>query len=229
MFRKTRGNTSQRSNDDRSRRNVLKTMSRVGALSIVGLSGSAAAQGSQTESTGAYGNGNGLGTFLNEEAEFKQTPWDGEITDRRGESVVDVAVGAMTSIDVPDPKVPPEAPFAFTPQAVKVSPGATVRWTWVSNRFDFPIPHDVTSLVDADGEPVLERDAEQRFHYHDQYTPVPDGEDTNPTFEFAFSKRGNHLYYCTPHGAPFEVCHEGNCIYNAFGMRGAVKVAGRPL
>ena len=191
------------------------------------LTGSAAAEEDD------YGNGNGLDAFLNEEATFKESPvWDGKIANRMGEEVVDVAVGALTSHTNPEIPVP-KAPFAFAPMVVKVSPGATVRWTWVSNPYDVPIPHDVTSLVDEDGDVVLEPHADQRFHHHAGYTPVEDGEDINPTFEFTFEERGNHLYYCTPHGAPFELCHETDdgevCFTNPFGMRGAVKVAGRAL
>lgn len=208
------------------RRTVLRTLG-AGVVGGVVLTGSASAEENQ------YGNGNGLDVFLNEEAMFKDNLWDGEIANRMGEEVVDVAVGAMTSVNIPDPEAPPSAPFAFAPQVVKVSPGATVRWTWVSNPFGFPIPHDVTSLVDDDGEVVLKAHADQRYHHHDQYTPATEEneleEDINPTFEFTFHERGNHLYYCTPHGAPFEVCHDGECIYNAFGMRGAVQVAGRAL
>lgn len=209
------------------RRTVLKT---VGG----GILGGALMSGSATAATTHYGRGNGLDAFLNEEAMFKESPiWDGEIANRMGEETVDVAVGALTSANIPNPNAPPTVPFAFAPQVVKVSPGTTVRWTWVSNPYDVPIPHDVTSLVDDDGNVVLERHADQRFHHHDRYTPATDGtqlvEDVNPTFEVTFRERGNHLYHCTPHGAPWEVCHEGQCIYNAFGMRGAVQVAGRPV
>lgn len=211
---------------DANRRTVLKT---IGAGVVGGgvLTGTAAANEQH------YGNGNGLDVFLNESALFKEDPvWDGEIANRMGEEVVDVAVGALTSHT--NPHIPvPEAPFAFAPQAVKVSPGATVRWTWVSNPYDVPIPHDVTSLVDDDGNVVLEPHAGQRYHHHDRYTPATDDneleEDINPTFEVTFHERGNHLYYCTPHGAPFEVCHGDHCFYNAFGMRGAVQVAGKSL
>lgn len=210
-----------------SRRTVLKT---IGA----GVIGGAVLTGSATAQENHYGRGNGLDEFLNEEALFKENPiWDGEIANRMGEEVVDVAVGALTAANIPDPEAPPQVPFAFAPMVVKVSPGATVRWTWVSNPYDVPIPHDVTSLVNDDGEVVLERDAGQRYHHHDQYTPATEmndlEEDVNPTFEQTFEDRGNHLYYCTPHGAPFEVCHDGQCIYNPFGMRGAVQVAGKSL
>lgn len=188
------------------------------------LTGSASAQENH------YGRGNGLDAFLNEAVLFKEDPiWDGEIVDRMGESVVEVAVGELTAADIPDPEAPELVPFAFAPMVVKVSPGATVRFRWVSNPYDIPIPHDVTSLVDDDGNVVLEEHADQRYHHHDQYTPVSDGDDVNPSFDVTFEERGNHLYYCTPHGAPFEVCPEGQCVYNPFGMRGAVKVAGRAL
>lgn len=218
------------------RRTVLKTL---GASVVAGtaLSGTASAEKNH------YGRGNGLEVFLNEEALFKDDLWDGEIANKMGQEVVDVAVGAMTSVDFPDwfPTPPgqplPEAlPVAFAPKVVKVSPGATVRWTWVSNPAGHPIPHDVTSLVDDDGKVVLERHADQRFHNHHEYTPVPDGPDVNPTFEFTFEERGNHLYYCTPHGSPFSLGTGTNPetgeeieIINEFGMRGAVKVAGRAL
>lgn len=206
-----------------NRRTVLKT---IGA----GVIGGTVLTGSATAEENHYGRGNGLDEFLNEEAVLKENPiWDGEIANRMGEEVVDVAVGALTAANIPDPKVPPRVPFAFAPMVVKVSPGATVRWTWVSNPYDVPIPHDVTSLVNDDGEVVLERHAGQRYHHRARYTPVEDGEDVNPTFEFTFEERGNHLYYCTPHGAPFEICENGDCYYNPFGMRGAVQVAGKSL
>lgn len=203
------------------RRTVLKTIG-AGLLGTTAIAGPASAGGDGD--TGAYGNGNGLGAWLNEKAEFKQHPiWTGEIADKRGESVVDVAVGAMTSIDVPNG--PPAGPVGFAPRAVLVSPGTTIRWTWESNPLEIPIPHDVTSLVNADGEPVLEPHADQRFHHQDQYTPASkvDGleEDVNPTFEFTFEEPGNHLYYCTPHGAPFRYHDHPK---NMLGMRGAVVV-----
>lgn len=213
------------------RRTVLKTLG-AGILGTAAGIGSVSA-GAGTEQ-GAYGNGNGLDVFLNEEAMFKDSPiWDGEITDLRGHSVVDVAVGSMTSINAPG--APPMAPFGFDPLVAKISPGATVRWTWVSNPFDEPIPHDVASLVDDEGNVVLEPHAGQRYHHYAGYTPAssdPDlEEDINPTFEFSFEERGNHLYYCTPHGAPFPLDFgpELGEVTNLVGMRGAIKVAGKPL
>lgn len=226
---------------DTNRRTVLRTIG-AGVVGATAVTGSASAEGNDG-TKGAYGNGNGLGVFLNEEALFRDDLWDGGTANRMGEEVVDVAVGAMTAVDFPDwfPAPPgqplPEAlPVAFAPKVVTVSPGATVRWTWVSNAAGHPIPHDVTSLVDEDGDPVLRQHAGQRYHYHDRYTPVSDGPDVNPTFELEFADRGNHLYYCTPHGAPFSLGTGTNPetgeeieIFNQFGMRGAVTVAGRPL
>lgn len=226
-------------NHDTNRRTVLKT---IGA----GVVGSTILTGTTSAKEENYGNGNGLDVFLNEEAMFKEDPiWDGEITDRRGEAVVDVSVGAMTSVNLPDffPGPPIEAlPVAFEPHVVKVSPGATVRWTWVSNPLGDPAPHDVTSLVNEDGDPVVTEDGHPRFHSpHYRYkesreAEEPDEEDL-PTFEEEFTDRGNHLYYCSPHGAPYshgEFEHpveedETIELYNEFGMRGAVKVAGKPL
>lgn len=218
------------------RRTVLQTVG-AGVLGGVALTGGASAEENH------YGNGNGLGVFLNEDAMFKDDPlWDGEIANRMGQAVVDVAVGAMTPVNLPDFFPDLEAlPVAYAPQVVKVSPGATVRWTWVSNPGGIPVPHDVVSLVDDDSEPVLEPDGHPRFHSpHYSYKESPDADEPDeedlPTFEETFTDRGNHLYYCTPHGAPFvvrEVEHpetgETVEVYNEFGMRGAVKVAGRPV
>lgn len=218
------------------RRTVLQTVG-AGVISGVALTGVGSTEKDH------YGNGNGLDVFLNEEAMFKENPiWDGEIANRMGEEVVDVAVGAMTSVNLPDFFPDFDAlPVSFAPQVVKISPGATVRWTWVSNPLGIPVPHDVTSLVGDDGEPVLEPHGEPRFHSpHQLYKDSPEAEEPDeedlPTFEVTFSERGNHLYYCSPHGAPYvvrEVEHpetgETIEVYNEFGMRGAVKVAGRAI
>lgn len=212
------------------RRSVLRTVA-VGAVGTAAVPGLASAKRRNVD-RGAYGNGHGLDVFLNEETAIKDGPiWDGEIVDMRGREVAEVALGTMTSVNGAPV---PEVPIAFDPVVVMVSPGATVRWTWVSNPLDLPFPHDVTSLVNDDGEVVLEEDAGQRYHYHATYTPATSDEDLeediNPTFEFTFDERGNHLYYCTPHGAPFPQELDGfGVVTNLAGMRGAVKVAGRAL
>lgn len=191
---------------DTNRRTVLKTIS-AGIVGSMALTGSATAQEGKENN---YGNGNGIGTFLNERAKFKEMPiWESGIADMTGQSEVEVDVGSITSIDIPDgefPGEPPaEGPFKFTPRVVQVSPGTTVRWMWTGNSFAFdpekPWPHDVRSL---DGT----------FHSPHQGTG---------SFEFSFDTTGTHLYFCTPHGNP------GSKHPNLFGMRGAVKVVGKPL
>lgn len=201
---------SNRQNIDR--RTVLKT---IGA----GVAGGTVLTGVVSAEKENFGQGNGLGVFLNEEAELKDSPlWDGGIDNRMGESVVEVDVGALTSVNLPFEDAPPAGPLAYAPKVVKVSPGTTVRWTWVNSA----IPHNVVSLVDDNGEQVLEPDGNPRFQ-----SAFKD----SGTFEQTFSERGNHLYYCTPHGAPFPVespLFDGK-VYNEFGMRGAVQVAGKSL
>ena len=200
-----------------SRRDALRTIGTVGAFSLVGFTGTVAAKNQDK----TYGNGNGIGAFLNEETEIKDTPiWTGGVADMRGESMVEVEVGVTTDIR---PQVidlgPPfgevtltEAPLAYDPLVVRVSPGATVKWVWsddllapVPGVVEFPIPHNVVAVEKKDGTVPFDSGA-----------PVTAPE----TFSHTFEDRGNYLYYCTPHGAP------GN---NFSGMRGAVKVGGKAL
>lgn len=85
-----------------SRRTVLRAAG--GTLSVAGLSGAAAAEQPKDKS---YGEGTGIGAFLNEQAELKKPPvWDSGIANRLGEDVVDVAVGALTTAQIPDPEAP---------------------------------------------------------------------------------------------------------------------------
>lgn len=192
--------------DGMSRRNVLRTAGLVGAVSLAGIPGTALGAGNNEN---GFGNGNGLGAFLNEQAAYKDSPvWSGGVVDMTGEESVEVVVGAMTSVDMPD--APFEAlPVAFAPQAVKISPETDVTWTWASYEAPIPpIPHDVVSLEDG----VF--DSGMQFPGSD--------------FTHTFTDAGKYLYYCTPHGAPFPVhphgAPEDARIYNEFGMRGAVLV-----
>lgn len=190
-----------------NRRTVLKATG--GLLSIAGLSGTAAATRTRDKTYG-----NGIGAFLNEDPLFKNRPiWDSGVAEKTGQAEVVVDVGTMTSIDIPEEHLPPgveespeEGPFAFAPQAVKVSPETTVKWEWTGNPFAFrpgkPWPHDVHSLEESDGEAL--------FH-----SGPPQG---TGTFEYEFDETGTYLYFCHPHGNPLPD-HP-----NLFGMRGAVKV-----
>ena len=193
--------------DGMSRRNVLRTAGLVGAVSLVSVPGTALAAGNKGN---GFGNGNGLGVFLNEQAAYKDSPvWSGGVVDMTGEEAIEVVVGAMTSVDMPD--APFEAlPVAFVPQAVKISPDTDVVWTWASYEPPVPpIPHDVVSLEDG-------------IFNSGMMGPGAD-------FTHTFTDAGKYLYYCTPHGAPFPVHPHGAPedvrIYNEFGMRGAVLVA----
>lgn len=209
-----------------SRRSALKTAGAVGLFSLVGFAGTATAKNEAK----SYGNGNGIGAFLNEETELKETPiWTGGVADMRGMAEVEVLNGVTTEIRPTSPPFAPdvtltEAPFAFDPLVVQVSPGATVKWVWsddllvvVPGAVEIPIPHNVVSVdTDENGDPLFQNPA----------TGVD--EEGNPTnvvyapteYSYTFEKPGNYLYYCTPHGGPDS---------NLAGMRGVVKVAGKPL
>ena len=164
----------------------------------------------------------GLGAFLNADAELKPSPvWDGTVADRTGQDEVVVENNALTTVDIPEFPFD-ELPVAFDPLAVRVSTGTTVRWTWVTYETedpdDFPplfnqIPHNVVSLDGSfnSGAPVPAID--------------PQTGDEADDFTHTFSSPGTYLYYCTPHGAPFFVgSFEGGEVLNEFGMRGAVIV-----
>ena len=186
-----------------NRRSVVKATGNL--VSIAGLTGTVAANEGQDNN---YGNGDGIGSFLNEKPEFKRMPiWQSGIADMTGQSEVDVEVGTMTSIDIPKKfspegfeESPEEGPFKFSPTAIKISPGTTVNWVWTENPFAFhpgePWPHDVHSL-------------DELFHSPHQGTG---------TFSYDFDDTGTYLYFCSPHGNP------GPAHPNLFGMRGAILV-----
>lgn len=187
-----------------NRRKVLKTIGAAVATGTV-LSGTASARGNN------YGNGNAVGAFLNEEALGKDNPiWTSGVADHTGEETVQVDVGTMVSLDMPEeaaPGEPPEeGPFGYSPRAVEVSTGTTVEWIWTENAFAFnpgePWPHDVASF-DTTGD-----------HNHVFRSPMQG----TGTFSHEFTETGPHLYYCHPHG-DYTVEHP-----NLFGMRGAVIV-----
>lgn len=89
--------------------------------------------------------------------------------DRTGETTVTVRVGADGN----------GAGLAFDPPAVRVSPGATVRWEWVEGRHNVAVQ---SQPGDADWDGYPQQVAETGF-----------------TYEHVFQTRGVYLYYCTPH------------------------------
>jgi plastocyanin len=194
-----------------NRRSVLKTVGALSLLSTVGVGGALAAKPERKGNN--FGNGNGIGAFLNEKALYKSSPvWSDGVVDMTGQDTVEVVNGAMTNVDLPG--FPPMLPVAFAPVAVEVSPGTEVVWTWAEYPEGFPpIPHNVVSLKEDDNGPLFAN---------------PEGVVYQPglTYGVTFDEPGTYLYYCTPHGAPFEVENfEGKMVYNEFGMRGAVIVA----
>jgi len=186
-----------------NRRTVLKTVG-------TGIAASAVF----TSSANADKRGKGIGAFLNAEAVFKDRPvWDSGVADKTGESAVEVLVGTLTSVDIPEDLFPggdpPEqGPFGYDPRAVKVSPGTEVTWTWVSGH------HSVTSYNASADSP---EDHGQEFDDH--------SEDAQNTFSHTFDEVGTYLYFCHPHGTPYPVPFGPlGEVPNHVGMRGAVKV-----
>lgn len=195
-----------------TRRQILRTTGLVGLGSLVGLTGTASANdkpGAKPGKGNDYGNGNGLGVWLNEPAEFRESPlWTDGVHDYTGTSSVDVTVGEMVPVEIPGFYTGPAA-VGFGPKAIEVSTGTTVVWHWVEDPFE--IPHNVVSLKEMGGDPVFQN---------------PEGVVYQPgmTYERTFEEPGNYLYYCVPHGAPFPVDGPFGEAYNEFGMRGAVVV-----
>lgn len=205
---------------DLDRRTVLKTMG-------TGVFGSTVVTGTAGASRGNdYGNGNGIGAFLNEDAEWKDRPiWDEGMADRTGESEVEVLVGALTDLDIPDdefPGTPPGVgPFAFDPMAIRVSPGTTVTWTWVAEH------HSVTSYNESADDPSDPRTTGDHGKAFDEHAHPPH------SFSHTFEERGTYLYFCHPHGTPYPAYDAfldqlglDPIRENLFGMRGAVRVSG---
>lgn len=193
-------NRNEWSSTNPSRRAVLKAAGTVGLFSAIGASGAAAAR------SGNYGNGNGIGAFLNDKAAFKKPPvWNTGVVDKTGQNTVYVTVGAMTTVHPPG-SPPEQAPLAFDPMAVKVSPGTDVVWEWAAGH------HSVTSY---NAEASSPGDHGQLFDAHEG------------PFTHTFEDVGIYLYFCIPHGTPypFEFGPPFGEVENIVGMRGAVIVS----
>lgn len=190
---------------DTNRRTVLKTVG-TGIAASAMVTGSASAEAS----------GSGLGAFLNEEAVLKERPvWDSGVADRTGDSDVDVLVGSMTSVDIPDElwpgddDPPEQGPFGYDPRAVKVSPGTEVTWRWV-------LGHHSVTTYNASAESPEDHGHEFDSHGH---------ADDDHTFSHTFEEVGTYLYFCHPHGTPYPMPFGPlGELPNHVGMRGAVKV-----
>lgn len=212
-----------------TRRTALKTLG-AGIVGATVLTGSAGAKGGPKGNN--YGNGNAIGKFLNEEAEYKESPiWDTGIADRTGRDEVDVLWSGLTEVVRPDTGEKVQGPWGVDPRAVKVSPGTEVTWTWYDGRFALDIHHLVSYFdppYDEEFElpPELTEGSDDGGDDHDHEHPGGEGEfylknDPGDSFSYTFDEVGTYLYFCIPHGIPSG---ELGPIPNLFGQRGAVKV-----
>jgi halocyanin-like protein len=149
---------------DLSRRRVLQTAAGTAAAAATGaaVSGSAAAQ-----------DGEGVpaeydGWFTGDARGGEVQNYDGTTTDRTGQSEVTLTVGADGN----------GGTFAYEPPALRISPGTTVTFDWVSDT------HNV--LVESQPEGA-------GWEGHD---PI---EDTGFSFSHTFEAEGVYTYYCDPH------------------------------
>lgn len=190
--------------------------------------GSAGAKGNN------YGNGNGLGAFLNDKAKYKPSPvWDTGVADGTGRESVDVLWSGLTEVVNPRTGETMLGPWGVDPRAVKVSPGTEVRWTWYKGPGALDIHHLVSYFdppYDEEFElpPELTEESEDDGGDHDHNHDHPGGdeefyvrEDLGNSFSYTFDEVGTYFYFCIPHGIPDG---ELGTFPNLFGQRGAVKV-----
>ncbi|WP_276270789.1 halocyanin domain-containing protein [Haloarcula litorea] len=92
--------------------------------------------------------------------------FDGTV-DRTGQDSVEVAVGAQGN----------NGAFAYSPAAVRVSPGTEVVWTWTGEGGGHNVVSEGDGPLDS-GSPVSE---------------------AGTTYSYTFEEPGIYEYYCTPH------------------------------
>ena len=140
-----------------SRRSLL----RAGA-GTVGLAAAGAAPAAGQE-TLTYGD------WFTDQAEGGEVQnFDGTTVDETGSSSVTVEVGAQGN----------GGPYAFAPPAVRIDPGTTVTFEWVSDT------HNVLVQEQPDGAGW------------EGHQPI---ENTGFTYEHTFETEGLYKYYCEPH------------------------------
>ncbi|WP_435067335.1 halocyanin domain-containing protein [Haloplanus sp. C73] len=143
--------------DDRrvTRRTALRTAAGTVAAGVAGV-GTAAAQGG-VDYGGWFGGSTG-----GETASF-----DGTV-DRTGEDAITVEVGAEGN----------GGPYAFTPTAVRVDPGTTITFEWVSDT------HNILIESQPSGA---------------NWSGVQNIKNTGFSHEHTFETEGVYKYYCQPH------------------------------
>ncbi len=150
-----------------------------------------------------------LDVLAEDPVEWGDGVWDGEIVDQTGESEIEINFSAMLEVD--EQVI---GPFAADPRAVDISPGTTVTWEWGGDHV-----HTLTSYFDPPHESP-EDAADDAFSIEGE-----DGESTS--HEHEFEEPGVYLYYCFPHGTPYETDFgpaDTEGAANWFGHRGAIRV-----
>ncbi|AGN00670.1 halocyanin hcpB [Salinarchaeum sp. Harcht-Bsk1] len=150
-----------------SRRRVLQTAAGTAAAAAAGAAatGTAAAQ----DEDGGEGVPAEFGNWFTGDARGGEVQnYDGTTVDRTGESEITVTVGADGN----------GGTFAFDPPALRISPGTTVTFEWVSDT------HNV--IVESQPEGA-------GWEGHD---PI---EDTGFSFTHTFETEGTYTYFCEPH------------------------------
>lgn len=152
---------------------------------------------------------NRLDVLAEDTVEWGDGVWDGELADHTGEDAVEINFSAMLDIDGEE-----LGPFASDPRAVDISPGTTVSWEWEGDHV-----HTLTSYFDPPHESPGDGAADE--------FEVPGEEEEPTTHEHEFTEPGVYLYYCFPHGTPYETEFgpaDTDGIENWFGHRGAIRV-----
>ena len=96
--------------------------------------------------------------------------FSGETVDARGQDRVTVEVGADGN----------GGTYAFSPPAIRIDPGTTVNFEWVSNTHNV-LPESVPEGASWEGHSTVD--------------------DAGTTYEHVFEQRGSYTYYCAPHRA----------------------------
>jgi len=141
------------------------------------------------------------------EVEWGDGVWDGDMVDRTDQDAVDINFSAMLEVDGQ-----PLGPFAVDPIAVEISQGTTVTWEWQGE-------HGLTSYFDQPHESPEDGAADEFL--------VEGEEEGQQSHEHVFEEPGVYLYYCFPHGTPYETDFGPagtDGAQNWFGHRGAIRV-----
>ena len=152
---------------------------------------------------------NRLDAIAEESVEWGDGVWDGELVDHTGEDEVEINFSAMLEVGGQE-----LGPFAADPRAVEISAGTTVNWEWGGDHV-----HTLTSYFDPPHDNP-EDGADDEFE-------IAGGEDDSTSHEYVFDEVGVYLYYCFPHGTPYETDFgpaDTDGTTNWFGHRGAIRV-----